>query len=570
MSGIAQLLQNAVYGTALILAAALLRRVLKGRLMPGARLVLWAVCLFRLLTPAAPESVLSLWRFFRPRQAPAVSTPPPVPAPAVGTPQVYTPTQTIPITAPVDISPVYTPQQTASAPQPAPGIPWETVLLAVWLAVGTALAVWYVVSWTRTRRAVARTIPVDGRDPRYASLPKCARLREGPMEGAPLTFGAVRPTVVLTPGLRGEALDCVLAHEGVHAMRRDNLWHYAMALALVVHWWNPAVWLMARLLRRDIELSCDRAAVRKLGPEKRADYARTLVSLATQGGSPAFSHTFSQKLTEERIVAIMKYKKMTALGLALSLLLVSGVTAAFATEPVEPKSEPTPEPDPEPTASVCVQDYFDSVSGLTEGELAQLVPHLEQMRQSLFESFKQAGESDLVFERSEQLAARSDCPHFHSTSCGRGIFYISHDELTHMEIEEIYRSCSDCFTVYVSSRTAKISSHSFGAYRYASSDHSAANPAKHFAVYSHTCPDCNNTYSYTSPLGCTQSGCVDLHSVTPEPEVNSAGEELKANLEALWKEHIQAEIKEYLKTYGVVRTSSGPYGLCEGKDCAVS
>lgn len=284
----AQLLQNAVYGTALILAAAALRLVLKGRLIPEARLCLWAACLFRLLTPAAPESALSLWglsRLFQPRQTPAA------PAPVTGTPQFYE----LP--------------QTAPAPQSAPGIPWKTVLMAVWLAVGIVLAVRYVLSWTRTRRAVARAALMGGDDPRYTLLPKCARLREGPMEGAPLTFGAVKPTVVLSPGLGGDTLDCVLAHEGVHARRRDNLWHYAMALALVVHWWNPAVWLMARLLRRDIELSCDRAALRKLGAERRADYANTLVTLATQGEAPLFSHTFGQKLTEERIIAIMKYKK---------------------------------------------------------------------------------------------------------------------------------------------------------------------------------------------------------------------------------------------------------------------
>lgn len=303
----AQLLQNAVYGTALILAAAALRLVLKGRLIPEARLCLWAVCLFRLLTPAAPESVLSLWGLF--------AKPAPVP---VRTPQVYIPAPTL---------------NNAPAPQPSPGIPWETVLMAVWLAVGIVLAVRYVLSWTRTRRAVACAIPLDGSDPRYTLLPKCARLREGPMEGAPLTFGAVKPTVVLSPGLDGDALDCVLAHEGVHARRRDNLWHYAMALALAVHWWNPAVWLMARLLRRDIELSCDRAALRKLGAERRADYANTLVTLATQGDGPAFCQTFGRKAAEERILSVMKFKKTSVIGVVLSLALVLAVTAAFASEP---------------------------------------------------------------------------------------------------------------------------------------------------------------------------------------------------------------------------------------------
>ena len=310
-----QLLQNAAYGTALILAAALLRRALKDRLMPEARLALWAVCLFRLLTPAAPESVLSLWGLFRPRQTPAVSAP--APAPVAGTPQLYTPTQ--------------------AGPSPAaPAIPWETVLFAVWLVVGGLLAARYVLSWIRTRRAVACAIPVKRDDPRYLPLPKCARLREGPMEGAPLTFGAVKPTVVLTPGLGGEALDCVLAHEGIHAKRRDNLWHYAMAVALVIYWWNPAVWLMSRLLRRDIELSCDRAAVKKLGAERRAEYANTLVSMATQESGPAFCQTFGRKAAEERILSVMKFKKTSVIGVVLSLALVLAITVAFASDPKAP------------------------------------------------------------------------------------------------------------------------------------------------------------------------------------------------------------------------------------------
>ena len=171
------LLQNAAYGTALILAAAVLRRTLRDRLVPEARLALWAVCLFRLLTPAAPESVLSLWGLFA------------KPAP-VQTPQLYIPA----------------PSLSAPAPQPAaPAFSWEMALAAAWLAVGGVLAVRYALSWGRTRRAVASTIPLGRDDPRYTPLPKCARLREGVMEGAPLTFGVARPTVVLSPGLDGEA-----------------------------------------------------------------------------------------------------------------------------------------------------------------------------------------------------------------------------------------------------------------------------------------------------------------------------------------------------------------------------
>ncbi len=322
-----QLLQNAVFGTALILAAALLRRVLGGRLIPEARLALWFVCLIRLLAPVFPESGLSLWGLL-PRTE-AASTPAPVPVGGAGNlPTVNAP-------APGTVNPGLGPVEPAGA-----AFPWETVALSVWIGVGLVLAARYALAFARTRRAVRCAAPLERDDPRYALLPRCARLLEGAMDGAPLTFGAARPTVVLSPGLSGAALDCVLAHEGVHARRRDNLWHYAMAAALVVYWWNPAVWLMARLLRRDIELACDRAAVRRLGPEKRAQYAETLVALATAGAEPAFCQTFGRKAAEERILSVMKFKKTTVLGVVLSLALVAGVTVAFASGPKASAEKP--------------------------------------------------------------------------------------------------------------------------------------------------------------------------------------------------------------------------------------
>ena len=95
----AQLLQNALYGTALILTAALLRRILAHRLIPEARLVLWALCLLRLLAPAAPGSALALWGL--------LAGPAPQPA---QTPQVSSPVQTVPA---------------APAPAPQPAAPGE-------------------------------------------------------------------------------------------------------------------------------------------------------------------------------------------------------------------------------------------------------------------------------------------------------------------------------------------------------------------------------------------------------------------------------------------------------------
>lgn len=308
-----QLLENAVTGTVLILATVLLRRLLKNRLSPGVWLALWAVCLFRLLTPAAPESTLSLYGLS--------------PVPLENAPAAVGEVREVQAPAPI-------PDMNSAADAPVePSLNWKALVLAAWLAASAALAVHYVMAWRLTRKEVRRTVLLGRDDPRYARLARGTALREGVMEGAPLTFGAVRPTIVLPPGLTGAELECVLAHEAVHARRRDNLWHYVMAAALVLYWWNPAVWLMARLLRRDVELSCDRAAVKMLGADRRADYARALVSLSTQAEGPAFCRAFGSKQTEERIQAVMKYKKMSICSILLALVLVFSVTAAFASNP---------------------------------------------------------------------------------------------------------------------------------------------------------------------------------------------------------------------------------------------
>lgn len=562
MGGVTQLLQNTLYGTALILAAALLRRTLKDRFLPEARLCLWALCLFRLLTPAAPESALSLWGLLPPASA---SAQPPL---------YILPEDGFSVSPPLLSS---APQPYAPGPQPA-GFPWESVLAAVWLAAGLALAARYVLSWRRTHRAVACAIPIGRDDPRYASLPRCARLREGPMEGAPLTFGAVRPTVVLTPGLSGAELECVLAHEGVHASRRDNLWHYAMALALTVHWWNPAVWLMSRLLRRDIELACDRAAVKKLGPDRRADYAQALVSLATQGGGPAFSHTFGRKLTEERIFAIMKYKKTTALGLALSVLLVGGVAVAFAADPAQPSPDPAPAADepagnagePAETVGIQVEIFDQSILDAAHDKIEEQMAEL--MHRVLDEELS---------GKPAASAQPSACPHLRVINAGRGKIHSSISETAHTVIDLTCKWCVNCEELVVVSRTKTEEDHSFGPDQFVSANHTAADPGGHSFTFTHQCSDCLHGAEYTVPAGCTEGGCMDLSAATGSYAPGTDSYDVKlptfdedgspANSGVIGQKFYDYGFAagDGSVVGGAVRTSSGSYPLCGGRDCDV-
>lgn len=306
MGVMVRMLESAAAGSTLILVCAALRGILKNRLLPGVRLGLWGVCLFRLLSPAVPVCPWSVWGLLGRRKTAVVRT-----------------------------ALLALPAAEGTGPAPDAG----TVLTALYLLGAAAVLVWTARGWIRARREVSRAPELASDDPRYDLVPRRVRLREGPVEGAPLTFGVLRPVIVLSPGLTERELTAVLAHEGVHARRRDNLWNYVTAAALVLYWWDPAVWLLAGLLRRDVELSCDRAAAASMTRHERAEYARTILDFSTQAEGPPFCRRFGQKQAEERIVAMLNFKKMSIAGAVVSLALVGTLGSALATAP-EAEAEP--------------------------------------------------------------------------------------------------------------------------------------------------------------------------------------------------------------------------------------
>ena len=99
---------------------------------------------------------------------------------------------------------------------------------------------------------------------------------------APLTFGIFRPTVLLPDDLQAGQVQfqLVLAHELAHIRRKDCLRKLLLAACLCLYWWNPLVWLMVRLANRDMELACDEAVLRALGPACKKSYALALLDMA--------------------------------------------------------------------------------------------------------------------------------------------------------------------------------------------------------------------------------------------------------------------------------------------------
>ncbi|MBE6949767.1 MAG: M56 family metallopeptidase [Ruminococcaceae bacterium] len=168
----------------------------------------------------------------------------------------------------------------------------------------------------------------------------------------PCIFGLFRPAIYLTPeAAKDEQVRShVLAHELTHYRHLDHIWSVLRSVCLVLHWYNPLVWIAARVSRADAELACDEGALARLGEEHRADYGRTLIGLtcADHGGSmfvTATTMTGSAGSIRERIKLLMARPRNTILTLTAVILigaLIVGCTFSTAPETTEPTESTAP------------------------------------------------------------------------------------------------------------------------------------------------------------------------------------------------------------------------------------
>ena len=101
----------------------------------------------------------------------------------------------------------------------------------------------------------------------------------------PMLVGLLRPVVLLPPSVRSSApasgdFALILKHELVH-LKRNDLWYRGLVLlATAVHWFNPAVYLMARAIAELCEMSCDERALRGENFRQRQRYCETILRVA--------------------------------------------------------------------------------------------------------------------------------------------------------------------------------------------------------------------------------------------------------------------------------------------------
>ena len=293
-------LDAALKGTLLLAVAGLL--CLLGRRWSAAiHHLIWSLGLTSLLVLPVLSLALPAWQVpVLPRpvsRAPVGEAhlrcePAPLPSPAAATRTQIVP-RPVPRPSGLPVEPVSAPTvQTDSSPRvppPSGRLNWPVVAVLVW-SIGAGSALLRLVSatasvWRLTQRAEVLTNEFWTATQRELSqrmkLARRARLLASNEVHVPMTWGLLRPVVLLPPGAESWAAErrrVALLHELAHVKRWDYLTQTIAWFACALHWANPLAWFAFYRMRVEREQACDDHVLN--AGLKPSSYAQHLLEIA--------------------------------------------------------------------------------------------------------------------------------------------------------------------------------------------------------------------------------------------------------------------------------------------------
>lgn len=263
----------------------------------------------------------------------------------------------------------------------------------------------------------------------------------------PCIFGFFHPVIYLTPEAAGDdqTRTHVLTHELTHYRHLDHIWSVLRSVCLVLHWYNPLVWMAAKVSRADAELACDEGALARLGEDHRGDYGRTLIGLtcAAPIGDlfvTATTMTGSAGSIRERIRLLMKRPRNTVLtvtAVALMVTLIVGCSFAGAPEATQPTE--TTDPGVDNDMSYQEQD-LPIADDLTHTDLSYALPMEQAMANHADNNPRKLTEEELILVRSDLASTVYSSAEGKSVVTPVAAFFTSYyDDVTELDLEKFLR-----------------------------------------------------------------------------------------------------------------------------------
>ncbi|MPW25797.1 hypothetical protein GC105_08340 [Alkalibaculum sp. M08DMB] len=187
------------------------------------------------------------------------------------------------------------------------------IILLVWIAGIFAFLFYGITSYRILKKQVAIATCKEG------------NIFESDQIKTPFVLGVLKPRIYIPMYLNEIELSYILKHEQIHIKRKDHLIQLLSAITLVVHWFNPIVWICYFLMIRDMEMSCDESVLKKYEEDIRTNYSKTLLAINTSGNQQV-SLFFKGSSIKQRIKNILQYRRKTektVLVISVVLLILS-------------------------------------------------------------------------------------------------------------------------------------------------------------------------------------------------------------------------------------------------------
>ena len=304
-----------------VLLVLLLRKLFKEKLFAKVFVMLWLLIIIRLLLPFEFYSSLSV---FAPEKEPVFE-------------EVNQPFY---IENPEEFGFSETKEEipTVSEKTKNAKISSESALVFIWALGGISVLGFFAAKhFYSVKRILKNSEPYDV--PEIYKTGK-TRFYKSKNLASPLSFGILRPAIVIPEGTEEKELHFVLLHEQTHIKDRDAVLKTLALFALSLNWFNPLVWFMVKIFERDIERYCDERVLKKIGAEKALFYANTILDFAERESLSL--NYFSAASLCERVTSIMKtkHKKQNIFVSVLVLAAVLLTITACGTLPEKEEKEP--------------------------------------------------------------------------------------------------------------------------------------------------------------------------------------------------------------------------------------
>lgn len=151
----------------------------------------------------------------------------------------------------------------------------------------------------------------------------------------PSIFGLISPAILISDEILQQedlTIKYIFLHELSHYKRKDALFNYVLLVTVSLHWFNPVIWFLFKIIRQDIELGADELASQKLTKHQRKEYGMVLINslknfTEENNTTNMLCISDTEKNMKRRLTMLKGKRKNLFIGLLILVIVLGAVTA---------------------------------------------------------------------------------------------------------------------------------------------------------------------------------------------------------------------------------------------------